>query len=133
MMKDRHRKTPVLSKTLTETELELMTYLWKMGEASVGDILERLPRERKLAYTSVSTIIRILEQKGVVGSRKEGRGHIYFPRISKPDYEAVSIRNLVTKVFDGAPTAAVRRLLDTSTLSADDLKEIRKLLNERLK
>lgn len=133
MTKERRQKIARHPKPLTGTELELMTHLWKMGEGSVGDILERLPRERKLAYTSVSTIIRILEQKEVVGSRKEGRGHIYFPRISKPDYEALSIQNLVTKVFDGAPTAAVRRLLDASNLSNDDLKEIKKLLEKRLK
>ncbi len=86
MTKDRTqksaRKAPKLSRTLTETELELMTPLWKMGEGSVNDILAKLPKERKLAYTSVSTIIRILEQKEVVASRKEGRGHIYFPLIS---------------------------------------------------
>lgn len=121
------------ARPLTAVELELMTFLWRMGEGSVNDVLAELPRERKLAYTSVSTMLRILEQKKVLGSRKEGRGNIYFPLVSKADYEALSISNLVTKVFDGVPTAAVKRLLDTADLSSADLQELRKLLDEKAK
>lgn len=68
---------------LTEVELELMGYLWKLNEATVNDVVSALPEARKLAYTSVSTMLRILEQKGVVDSRKEGRGHVYFPNLRK--------------------------------------------------
>ena len=122
-----------MKKSLTDAELELMTILWRLSEGSVNDVLAALPPERKLAYTSVSTILRILEQKKIVASRKEGRGHVYFPRISKSEYEADTIENVVTKVFDGAPVALVKQLLDTTHLSEADLKEIRKLLNERMK
>jgi predicted transcriptional regulator len=120
-------------KPLTEVELELMSLLWKMGEGSVNDVLAELPKERKLAYTSVSTMLRILEQKGIVTSRKEGRGHVYVPRLSKSDYESSTIKRVVNQVFDGAPVALVRQLLDQETLTAAELKEIRKLLDERLK
>ena len=72
-----------MTKLLTEVELELMTALWKLGEGSVADVLETLPKERKLAYTSVSTILRILEQKKVLKARKEGRGHVYVPMLEK--------------------------------------------------
>ena len=119
-------------KQLTQVELELMTILWKLGNASVNDILEKLPKERPLAYTSVSTILRILEQKEVLASRKEGRGHVYFPLLSKSEYESLSINNLVTKVFDGEPIAAVRKLIDNTDLSEADLKALRKLLDERM-
>jgi predicted transcriptional regulator len=119
-------------KALTETELELMNLLWKLGEGSVNDVLAELPDSRKLAYTSVSTILRILEQKKIVGTRKEGRGHIYFPLLQKVEFEASTIKNVVSKVFDGAPLALVRQLLDTNGVSESDLKEMRKLLDERL-
>jgi predicted transcriptional regulator len=119
-------------KSLTETELELMNFLWKLGEGSVNDVLAELPPSRQLAYTSVSTILRILEQKKILGSRKEGRGHIYFPKLSKSEYETATIKNVVSKVFNGAPLALVRQLLDTNKLSAEDLKEMKKLLDERI-
>ena len=120
-------------KLLTEVELELMGILWRLTEGSVNDVLEALPQERKLAYTSVSTMFRILEQKEVVGSRKEGRGHVYFPLLTKEKYEATSLHHLVDKVFDGTPSSLVRRLLETENLTDEDLKSIRALLNEKLR
>ena len=120
--------SPKKGRQLTEVELELMTILWKIGEGTVNDVLLALPAARKLAYTSVSTILRILEQKGIVGSRKEGRGHVYLPKLEKEAYEASSLRHLVTRVFDGTPAALVRRLLETERLSEEELAEIRVLL-----
>ena len=119
-------------KLLTEVELELMGILWRLEGGSVNDVLASLSADRKLAYTSVSTILRILEQKEIIGSRKEGRGHIYFPILTKEKYEAASLHHLVKKVFNGAPGDLVRRLLETENLSEEDLKSIRSLLNERL-
>lgn len=118
-------------KLLTDVELELMNILWRLGEGSVNDVLAELPSKRQLAYTSVSTILRILEQKEVLTSRKQGRGHIYVPLIKKNAYESKTLMHLVDKVFDGEPSALVMRLLDTKKLSAEDLGEIKKMLNER--
>jgi predicted transcriptional regulator len=115
-------------KLLTETELELMTIVWKLGEGSVNDVLEGLPSGRKLAYTSVSTMMRILEQKEFLGSRKEGRGHVYYPRISKKEYEATSARDLVRRVFDGDASCLVRRLIEKGDLTREDLAKVRELL-----
>jgi predicted transcriptional regulator len=117
-------------KLLTETELELMTILWKLGEGSVSDVIKQLPEERDLAYTSVSTILRILEQKGILSTRKEGRGHIYTPKVEKSDYEAKTVKHVVDRVFDGTPVALVRQLLDTVKLNEHDLKELKKLLEK---
>lgn len=121
-----------MKNALTEVELELMNILWRLKEGSVNDVLAELPQSRKLAYTSVSTILRILEQKKVLTTRKEGRGHVYVPKLSKTDYEASALKNIVNKVFDGTPVAMVRQLLDTNDLTKDDLKELHKLLAERL-
>ena len=120
-------------KLLTEVELELMTSLWQAGEATVREVMELLPRSRALAYTSVSTILRILEKKKLVRTRKDGKAHIYMPTVSKSEYEARSLRNLVEKVFDGTPSAMVMRLLDDEGLTADELREIQARLKERLK
>ncbi len=114
---------------LTETELEMMTALWRLGEGGVRDVLDALPRSRKLAYTSVSTMLRILEQKGYLKTRKEGRGHIYIPRVAKAEYEARSLNHLVAHVFEGERVGVIRQLLGSDKLSAEELAEIRKLLH----
>ena len=122
---------PLKQKLLTDVELELMTALWQKGEGTVHDVLEILPASRKLAYTSVSTVLRILVSKGVLAVRKEGRGHVYVPRLSKADYEATSLRHMVQRVFDGAPDALVRRLLETEELNDERLAAIRAALRKR--
>jgi predicted transcriptional regulator len=132
-MADASRKRPVRPRLLTQAELEIMTELWRLGEATVHQVMEALPAGRRLAYTSVSTILRILEQKGVVGSRRDGtgRGHVYAPRVPKEDYEALSLRDLIGRVFDGAPVSLVRCLVENESLSAQELAAIRAMLDDR--
>mgnify|MGYP003777904217 FL=1 len=81
---------------LTEVELEFMSKLWTLGEATVRDVLDKLPNERGLAYTSAATILRILEQKEFVTSRKEGKSHVYQPALAKHAYQARSLKDLST-------------------------------------
>ncbi|MBN8542589.1 MAG: BlaI/MecI/CopY family transcriptional regulator [Deltaproteobacteria bacterium] len=119
------------SKLLTEGELELMTILWRIGEGSVADVIAGLPAGRDLAYTSVSTILRILEQKMVVTTRKEGRGHIYVPSLEKSTYEARTVRHIVDRVFDGTPVALVKQLLDSGQLKSKDIEELKLLINRQ--
>lgn len=118
------------SKLLTEAELELMSILWKMGEGGVAEIIERLPKGRDLAYTTVSTIVRILEQKSFVKSRKEGRGHLYSPSISKEAYEARSVKHMVENVFEGEPVNLARQLFKPGALKESELEEIRQMLKK---
>jgi predicted transcriptional regulator len=118
------------SKMLTDVELELMTILWRIGEGSVAGVMTELPQGRDLAYTSVSTILRILEQKKILKTRKEGRGHIYIPILSKTDYEAKTVRHVVENVFEGAPITLIRTLLDTVDLNNEELEEIRKIIEK---
>ena len=108
-----------------------MSILWRLRAGTVVEVLEKLPPDRKLAYTSVSTILRILEKKSVLDSRKQGRAHIYTPRISKQEYESWSVQDLVTRLFDGTPAQLVRRLLESEALSSDDLDSIRGLLQKK--
>lgn len=115
-------------KLLTEAETELMSILWKLGEGSVADVMEHLPSERDLAYTSVSTFLRILEQKKILKTRKEGRGHVYIPALNKQEYEARTVKHVVDKVFDGAPLSLARQLINTSQLSKEEIQELRALL-----
>jgi predicted transcriptional regulator len=127
------RPSRVAAKPLTEVELELMNILWRLDGGTVNDVLGALPAERPLAYTSVSTILRILEQKGVLASEKVGRGHRYLPLVPKQDYEAFALEQVMGKVFDGQPVALVRRLVDGGQLSREDLAALQELLEERTK
>jgi len=113
---------------LTATELELMMILWRIGKGSVREIMDGLPEDRDLAYTSVSTIIRILEKKGIVTATKQGRGHIYHPVIEQSAYEKSSINSLVENVFKGAPLSMVKCLIEEEKFSKKDLLELQKLL-----
>ena len=124
------RKKPV--NLLTEVELEFMNELWGLGEGSVREVLDRLPPERNLAYTSGATILRILELKGFVTSRKEGKSHIYAPALTKDTYQARSLRDLSAKLFDDTPASLVARLVDDAGLTASDLEDIRALVERRL-
>lgn len=119
------------ARRLTQVELELMTVLWRLGSGTVGDVIAELPADRLLAYTSVSTVLRILEKKAVLESRKKGRGHVYVPRIDKQEYEAWSVQDLVARLFDGVPAALVRTLIESETLSAGDRRSIRELLERK--
>ena len=116
-------------KRLTNVELELMSILWGLGEANVAQVIAGLPAERVLAYTSVSTILRILEGKGFVAARREGRGHLYKPQLTRSEYEARAVKDVVNRVFQGVPVAMVRQLLDNVHMSADDVRELRKLVS----
>lgn len=117
-------------KLLTKVELELMTILWRIGEGSVAHVLAELSEGRDLAYTSVSTIMRILEQKKILKVRKEGRSHIYIPLLSRADYEAKTVRHVVDGVFEGAPITLIKTLLDTVNLSDQELEEIKKIIGK---
>lgn len=116
---------------LTDAELELMLILWKLEEASVHDVLAALPKKRVMAYTTASTIIRILEKKGFVASRKEAKSHIYAPRISKQAYESRTLGHVMSKLFENTPAALVARLIDDHKLSAKEIAELKQLLETR--
>lgn len=116
---------------LTEVELELMTILWRGEGGTVADVLAALPDGRQLAYTSVSTMLRILEQKGILKSEKVGRGHRYIPLVARGSYEVFAVEQVVGKVFGGEPLALVRRLLDARGLNRRDIAALKSLLEDK--
>ena len=118
---------------LTEVELEFMTELWTLGEGSVKDVLAALPDDRNLAYTSGATILRILEEKGFVESRKDGKSLVYSPLLEKDVYQTRSLQNLSRTLFDDAPASLVARLVDDEGLTDAELEDIRALVERRLR
>lgn len=126
------RKREKVQKPLTEVELELMNIIWQLGECTIKDVQLALPTGRDLAYTSVATIIKILEEKKVLGSQKKDRAHVYYPLFSKSEYEATALRHITNNLFQGDKATLVMRLLDEKDVSKKELESIRSFLNERL-
>ena len=122
-------KQTLPEKPLTEVELEMMNVIWRIGPCSINQILEELHSDRDLAYTTVSTMVRILEQKNFVTSTKAGRSHLYQAAIAKGDYQVKSITEVVKNVFDGLPAALIKQLLNSKNITAGDLQDIRNILD----
>jgi BlaI family transcriptional regulator, penicillinase repressor len=119
---------PKKSPTLTEAELRLMEVLWQNGPATVQEILQGLPETAPLAYNSVLTTIRILEQKGYVKHVKDGRAHVYTPLMQREEATRSEIRRLVNRFFGNSHELLVLNILEDQTVDAKELKRLRKML-----
>lgn len=104
-------------------ELDVMKALWDLGSGTVSDVRQRLPV--KLAYTTVLTILRNLEEKGYVSSVVEGRAHRYSPRVGRLAARRSAIARLVDTLFHGAPEELVAHMVDDRTLTAREIRTLR--------
>lgn len=120
----------MMAKQLTKAEEQLMQVLWTLEEASVKEIIAQLPIP-KPAYNTVSTIIRILETKGFVSHKPQGRGYIYYPIIKKPEYTNQSLHKLVDGYFEGSFKSMVSFFMKKNDVDIKDLEAILKNINEK--
>ncbi len=116
---------PRKSNTLTEAELRLMKILWRRGESAVTDMVDALPEGEQLAYNSVLTTIRILEQKGYVEHRQEGRAFVYWPCVQENEASSSEVRNVLSRFFGNSREKLVLSLLDDDGISAEELARLR--------
>jgi|TARA_R110000851_G_scaffold162462_1_gene306268 BlaI family penicillinase repressor len=119
-------------KQLTKAEEEIMQYLWDLEEANVATLVAQFP-EPKPAINTVSTIVRILESKDFVDYRKEGRGHIYFPKMTKTAYSNQSINKLVDGYFKGSFKSMVSFFVEKNDISVKDLESVLNEINKEKK
>src|SRR5215208_7665627 len=117
--------------TFTDCELDVMAVLWERGSATVAEMRERMPDD--LAYTTVLTILRTLEEKGHVGHRGEGKAHRYFPLVERRVAGRSALSRLIDTVFNGSPELLLTQLVTERDLSEEQLKRIRRLMDARLK
>jgi len=118
------------ARLLTDVELELMTIIWGQGRTTVKEVADALPRTRPLAYTSVATVMKILEHKGYLRCEKHSYAHTFSPLVEKAAYEESCLEHVVDNVFDGEPVALVQRLLTAKRLSAAERRAIEATLRE---
>jgi predicted transcriptional regulator len=117
--------------TFTDRELDVMAVLWDRGSATVTEMRERLPDD--LAYTTVLTILRTLEEKGHVGHRGEGKAHRYFPLVERRVAGRSALTRLIETVFNGSPELLLTQLVSDRELTEEQLKRIRRLMDARLR
>ena len=114
-----------MQKQLTKAEEQIMQVLWDLKEANVKQLIELLP-EPKPAYNTVSTIIRILENKEFVGHKPQGRGYIYFPLIEKNEYSNQSLHKLMEGYFGGSFQNMVSFFVKKNNVDINELEDILK-------
>lgn len=116
---------PKPSNTLTPAELRLMKILWTRGESAVADIAAAAADESPLAYTSVLTTVRILEQKGYVMHRQQGRAFLYSPCVAEDEASRSEIRHVLERFFGNSRERLVLSLLGDNELTAEELKRLK--------
>jgi len=117
------------SPTLTDGEARLMTVLWDRSAATVADIVAALEPQGPVNYSTVQTLLRILEKKGYVAHRKSGRAFIYNPVIDQQQARRHALSHLLTRLFNGSPSLLVLNILEHETMAPDELKRLKKLLD----
>lgn len=116
--------------TLTDQELEIMKIVWQRERASVRDVYEALLERRKIAYTSVMTMMKILEQKNYLKKSQEERAYIYTP--TRPQKQVIKglVREFVNRVFNGSVEPLLVHLVEDRRLAKSDLEEISRMIGK---
>ncbi len=114
-------------KTLTKAELRVMEVLWQRRSATVADVVAAL-QSPPLAYTTVLTMLRILEQKSVVRHKTDGRAHVYYPCIERDDAATTAVSDILRSFFANSKTALAVRLMAEEKPNAEELASIKALI-----
>jgi len=119
---------PKKSITLTEAELRLMKMLWQRGESAVGDLVAAMPEGSSLAYNSVLTTVRILEQKGYVHHRQEGRAFLYSPSVAEHEASKTEVRHILQRFFGNSRERLLLSLLGDDEITPDELRRLKETI-----
>jgi predicted transcriptional regulator len=114
----------------TDRELDIMAVLWERGPSTVAGVKDHL--SDRLAYTTVLTILRTLEEKGHVGHEEEGRAYRYHARVERDEAQGSALDRLTRKLFSGSTELLLTHLVEDRELGEDELQRIRQMLDERL-
>ena len=116
--------------SFTDRELDVMAVLWELGAATVAEVRERLDDE--LAYTTVLTVLRTLEEKGHIAHREIGKAHQYYPRVARQAAGRSALARLVDKIFAGSNELLLTQLVSDRGIPREELERLRAVMDERL-
>ncbi len=123
------RKT---SPTLTPQELEIMKVVWERRRTTVRDVYEALLEDRKIAYTTVMTMMNVLERKGHLRKKPEGRSFVYQPTRSRKQVMRTMVRDFVDRVFGGSAEPLLVHLVEDRRLTPEELDALARRIREKL-
>jgi BlaI family penicillinase repressor len=116
--------------SFTDRELDVMAVLWRHGSGTVAEVRDALHED--FAYTTVLTVLRTLEEKGFVEHVTEGKAHRYLPRVAQEAAGRSALARVLDKIFEGSEELLLTQLVSDRTVSDKKLRQLRKLLDERL-
>ena len=119
----------------TALELEILKILWEQSPLLTRDVRAQLAEQadRELSHSSVITMLNIMHRKGFLKRKKEGKSFLFSPKVERENVTGKMMGDLVSRIFDGSPSAMVLNLLETNDLDADELNELRKLIARKAK
>jgi BlaI family transcriptional regulator, penicillinase repressor len=118
------------SPALTDAEARVMSVLWERQTATVADVVAALKKKREVSYSTVQTILRILEDKAYVSHEKVARAFIYRPRVDERQAQRRALKHLVTRLFNGSPGLLVLNVLEDERIPPDELSRLKKLIED---
>jgi predicted transcriptional regulator len=118
------------SPTLTDAEARVMSVLWQKERAAVADVVAALKRTHRVSYSTVQTILRILEEKGYVNHEKVARAFIYRPRVDERQARRRALKHLATRLFNGSTSLLVLNVLENDQIEPEELSRLKKLIED---
>lgn len=118
------------SPSLTDAEARVMAVLWQHSTATVADVVAALKKTHKVSYSTVQTILRILEMKGYVSHEKSGRAFVFRPRVDEGQARRRALRHLVGRLFNGSPSLLVLNVLEDEHIDQEELARVKKLIED---
>jgi BlaI family transcriptional regulator, penicillinase repressor len=118
------------SQTLTDGEARLMRVLWDKQAATVGEITEVLSLKHRVHYSTVQTLLRILETKGYVAHEKSGRAFTYRPVVDQQQARRLALRHLVSRLFNNSPSQLVMNVLEDHKIDPGELERLKQLIKD---
>lgn len=118
------------SRNLTDGEHRIMEVLWDKGSATVAEVAEALAGEDGSAYTTVLTMMRIMRDKGYLSCRKEGRAHVFTPRVNRDAAARRAVRHLLSRFFAGSPSELVLSFLRDEEISPEELEDLKRQIHD---
>jgi BlaI family penicillinase repressor len=112
-------------RAMSPTETEILRLVWELNEATVQQIRDRLPSDRKLAYNTVQTLLSRLEQKGYLKHHLKGRAHVYAPSIKRKEVIKTTVSDFLGRLFGGDPKPLVQFLAEDGKINEEDIKKLR--------
>jgi BlaI family transcriptional regulator, penicillinase repressor len=118
------------SPALTDAEARVMAVLWQRHSATVADVVAALKKRHAVSYSTVQTILRILETKGYVSHDKVARAFVYRPRVDERQARSRALRHLVARLFNGSPSLLVVNILEDEQIDAEERRRLKKLIED---